>query len=212
MPGGLLESGGIVGSQIDDHGVRLSRGKIIRSESAEAFVFRTAAETAELFVAGGNFAVRVVVPAGQYAPAALGDDIGVRAEGICGHFRVIAAVAHVHRNPVEIPFRPIGALPGGNAVTHKFQGIFSFGNRIKAAVCLKAADDEAAVLVFNHGLCFSRDTHIFNGFFTHAAEQTQRLDSRHKHLPAYKFPVDFYGHPHFKSVPADFQINPKFRA
>ena len=83
---------------------------------------------------------------------------------------------------------------------------------METSVRLKALDKEAAVLVLNHSLRFPGDTHIFDRLFAHAAEQAQRLLSRHQHLAAHQFPVYFYGHPYFKILPCDFQAGPKFRA
>ena len=208
-PWGLNEGRGIVGAQIDNQGINLSACEIIGLKGAQLFIDRAAAESAEHLIAGGDVAVRIGVPAGKHAPAALRDQIGVRIQGFCDHPGVIAAVAHIHGNPVRIFLGTVSPFSGSDAVAHKFQCIFLPGNRIKGSIRLQSVDQQIAVFIFRHSLQFAGKSHIFNSSFTHTPEQTQLVSARHEHLPAHQLSVDLTGDPYFMYVVPCFDINPE---
>ena len=69
----LVKCAGIVGSQIDNNGVRLPAFEIVRLSGAKLFVRFSLGKAANLIIVGRDIVAGVVIPAAKDSPAALGD-------------------------------------------------------------------------------------------------------------------------------------------
>ena len=211
-PRGLVEGAAVVRAEVDEDIIRLPGREVVRFMRAEHFVPRAGQQAADQLIDRRQRVVRVVVPRAADAPAALGEDAHVGADGLRRHDRVVVFGAEEHRDPVLLRLRADAPLAARDAVADELELQRARLDRLKAAVRLKRADLQQTFRVAAHRLRILHDAHVFDGFRVHAAEHADAVRPLLRHAAGQEFAVDDEAVPWLIHRPVGGELHPELAA